>query len=282
MSDKKIIISYILSFFKVKENKNYFYLFIPFFLIITISFALYRNRFHKEYFNPQESTLFVAVMNTIIISALLAFFNFLIGSLIIQSSKRVQNKKNKSLIIAGAISFLLFLPYLFFNLLLFIQKPFFSGEELIFFFSGETLGVVYFVHICLNIFFIYVYGQRPIPSVKYFHFFENKVNKKVLLEDVIYFMAEKNKIFIQTKDEYFTTNNTLKKIINSVGYSFIQINKNSIINLNYVHSFFSDRNDSNKYKCILKINEDTEEVTIGRKWLKKFKDHYNEKMSIVS
>lgn len=282
MSDKKIIISYVLSFFKVKENKNYFYLFIPFLLIVTTSFMLYRSRFDKDFFQSEQSVLFVSVMNTIIVSALLAFFSFLIGSLIIQSSQRVQNKKNKKLIIAGSICFLLFLPYLFFNFLLFVQKPFFTDKELVSFFSGETLGVIYFVHICLNIFFIYVYAQRPLPKVKYFHFFENKVNKKVLLEDVIYFMAEKNKIFIQTKDEYFTTNNTLKKVRDSIGASFIQINKKSIINLNYVHSFFSDRNDSNKYKCILKVNEDTEEVTIGRKWLKNFKNHYNEKTSMVS
>ena len=269
MSKEKIFSPHLV----VKRNKNYFYLFIPFIILISVSYIIYEAYFSGRKFKDH---LGVLLINFTIVSAVLSIINFFVGSILIRSYKIIKEKKIKIMIIIFCVVFLLFFPYLLFKGLLLVESTFLTEKQLIVFFNGDNLSFITLVNIALNIFLNYIYSLKPLPSVKEFHFIERKKNKKILLESIIFFMADKNKIFIQTQEDYFQINSTLKVIEEKVNSSFIQINKKYIINLKYVHSFFADKTDGNKYKCILKINEDTEEIVIGRKWLDDFKKNYNE------
>lgn len=269
MSKNKVFSPHVVA----KQNKNYFYLFIPFLILISVGYIIYEAYFSGRKFKDHIGVL---IINFTIVAAVLSIINFFIGSILVRSYKIIKEKKIKITIIFFCVVVLLFLPYLLFKGLLLIESLFLTETQLIVFFNGDNLAFITLINIALNIFLNYIYSLKPLPSVKEFHFIEDKKNKKILLEKIVFFMADKNKIFIQTQDDYFQINSTLKVTEEKVNSSFIQINKKYIINLKYVHSFFADKNDGNKYKCVLKINEDTEEIVIGRKWLDNFKKNYNQ------
>ena len=92
-------------------------------------------------------------------------------------------------------------------------------------------------------------------------------------------MADQKYIYFQTKEDYYKVKKNLKEIIKGCPDYFVQASKKYIVNKNYVKSLFTDTSDGNKYKCIVKIEDEEEVINIGRKYLDSFKREFHNKVS---
>lgn len=90
------------------------------------------------------------------------------------------------------------------------------------------------------------------------------------VSEVVFLETGDNKVWVYTADQVYEARQKLYELNEQLaGYSFAQINKGTLVNINYVKSIQAEFNGN----YLIKLKDRKEKLIISRKYFKEFKSH---------
>lgn len=90
------------------------------------------------------------------------------------------------------------------------------------------------------------------------------------VSEVVFLETSDNKVWVYTADQVYEARQKLYELNEQLaGYSFAQINKGTLVNINYVKSIQAEFNGN----YLIKLKDRKEKLIISRKYFKEFKSH---------
>ena len=90
------------------------------------------------------------------------------------------------------------------------------------------------------------------------------------VSEVVFLETGDNKVWVYTADQVYEAKQKLYELNEQLaGYSFAQINKGTLVNMNYVKSIQAEFNGN----YLIKLKDRKEKLIISRKYFKEFKSH---------
>lgn len=90
------------------------------------------------------------------------------------------------------------------------------------------------------------------------------------VSEVVFLETGDNKVWVYTADQVYEARQKLYELNEQLeGYSFAQINKGTLVNINYVKSIQAEFNGN----YLIRLKDRKEKLIISRKYFKEFKSH---------